>query len=384
MPNQFLNAFSSIAVVLNRGLAYLDRAVHYASGYILYYLFNGLKPQTHTRPCKTRHGRYYSPAVVVTGASEGIGFATALHLANKGYTVFATAPSDTELSKIRQAAAEYSNGDGSTRGGGGEGRGRGALHPAIMDVLSPDSITHCAGHIESVLGGDPDRPLVGVVNNAGYCMISPMELTPEADARRVFELDFWAYISVIRAFLPVIKRNKGRFVNIGSYGGYVNPPLWAPYCALKAAVEGMTRAWRLELLPFGVGMTTVRPGWTRTGGVGPGMETAWAQYWDNLSKGAVGVDSFGRVIRSDGPVQEAEERVYRPMIDKWHKLTSAAMEGAAQPAEAVASTVHDALTDRFLQPYYTVGYDALLGQMARDLTPENIYEYFVAKTFGAL
>lgn len=60
------------------------------------------------------------------------------------------------------------------------------------------------------------------------------------------------------------------------------------------------------------------------------------------------------------------------------------MEGAAQPAEAVASTVHDALTDRFLQPYYTVGYDALLGQMARDLTPENIYEYFVAKTFGAL
>lgn len=71
MPNQFLNAFSSIAVVLNRGLAYLDRAVHYASGYILYYLFNGLKPQTHTRPCKTRHGRYYSPAVVVTGASEG-------------------------------------------------------------------------------------------------------------------------------------------------------------------------------------------------------------------------------------------------------------------------------------------------------------------------
>ncbi|KAL2172839.1 hypothetical protein VTG60DRAFT_17 [Thermothelomyces hinnuleus] len=375
MPNPFLNVFSLIAVVLNRVLAYLDRAVHYASGYILYYLFRGLKPQTHTRPHKTLQGRFYSPAVVVTGASEGIGFATAVHLANKGYTVFATAPSDAELSKIRQAAAEHAD---SNRSNGG------TIHPAIMDVLSPDSIAHCVGHIEDVLGGDPGRPLVGVVNNAGYCMISPMELTPESDVRRIFELDFWAYISVIRAFLPAVKRNKGRFVNVGSYGGYVNPPLWAPYCALKAAVEGMTRAWRLELLPFGVGMTTVRPGWTRTGGVGPKIGTAWDQYWDNLSKGAVGVDSFGRVVRADGPVQEAEERVYRPMIDKWYKLTHAAVEGAAQPAEAVAATVHDALTDRFLQPYYTAGYDALLGQVARDLTPENIHEYMVAKTFGAL
>jgi NAD(P)-dependent dehydrogenase (short-subunit alcohol dehydrogenase family) len=122
-----------------------------------------------------------------------------------------------------------------------------------MDVLSKESIAHCASHIESVLSNDPNRPLVGVVNNAGYCMISPMELTPESDVRRIFELDFWAYISVVKAFLPMIKRNKGRFVNVGSYGGYVNPPLWAPYCALKAAIEGMTRAWRLELMPFGVG-----------------------------------------------------------------------------------------------------------------------------------
>lgn len=61
-----------------------------------------------------------------------------------------------------------------------------------------------------------------------------------------------------------------------------------------------------------------------------------------------------------------------------------AVDGVAEPAEAVATTIHDALTDRFLQPYYTVGYDALLGQMARDLTPESIYEYNMAKAFGCL
>ncbi|KAL2142680.1 hypothetical protein VTI28DRAFT_835 [Corynascus sepedonium] len=375
MSNPILNVFSLFTVVLNRVLAYLDRAVHYASGYILYYVFNGLKPQTHTRPRKTRHGRFYAPAVVVTGASEGIGLATAIHLATKGYTVFATAPDDAEVSKIKSAVGEQTN---RIQANGG------SIHPAVIDVLSPESVLHGVSHVEAILAGDPDRPLVGVVNNAGYCMISPMELTPESDVRRIFELDFWAYVSVVRAFLPLIKRNKGRFINVGSYGGYVNPPLWAPYCALKAALEGMTRAWRLELLPFGVGMTTIRPGWTRTGGVGPKMGAAWDQYWDNVTKGAVGVDSFGRVVRADGPVEEAEEKVYRPMIDKWHKLTHAAVEGAAQPAGAVAATVHDALTDRFLQPYYTAGYDALLGQMARDLTPENVYEYSMAKTFGAL
>lgn len=67
-------------------------------------------------------------------------------------------------------------------------------------------------------------------------------------------------------------------------------------------------------------------------------------------------------------------------FDRYH-LTTAAADGAAQTAEAVAYSIYDAMTDPFLQPYYTVGYDALLGQMARDLTPETIYEASVLKTF---
>lgn len=71
MTNPLLNAFTLLTVALNRILAYVDRGIHYASGYVLYYFFNGLKPQTHTRPHKTQDGRFYSPAVVITGASEG-------------------------------------------------------------------------------------------------------------------------------------------------------------------------------------------------------------------------------------------------------------------------------------------------------------------------
>jgi NAD(P)-dependent dehydrogenase (short-subunit alcohol dehydrogenase family) len=122
-----------------------------------------------------------------------------------------------------------------------------------MDVLSRDSVAQCAEHIETTLQGRADKPLVGVINNAGLCIISPMEFTPDENVRRVFELDLFAYITVVRAFLPMIKLNKGRFINVGSYGEYVNPPLWAPYCGVKAAIEAMTRAWRFELMPFGVG-----------------------------------------------------------------------------------------------------------------------------------
>ncbi|KAK3306899.1 uncharacterized protein B0T15DRAFT_395749 [Chaetomium strumarium] len=247
MPIPILNAFSLLTVALNRILARIDRWVHYVSGYILYLFFRGLKPQTHTRPYKTKDGRFYSPAAVITGASEGIGLATATHLAARGFTVFATAQDDSELSKIK-SVADQSNGTNIAQSGG-------TIHPCLMDVLSHDSISHCASHIESVLAGDRDKPLVGVVNNAGYCMISPMELTPEKDVRRLFELDFWAYVAVIKAFLPLMKQNKGRFINVSSYGAFVNPPMWVPYCAVKAAIDGMTRAWRLELMPFGVGRT---------------------------------------------------------------------------------------------------------------------------------
>jgi hypothetical protein len=65
-------------------------------------------------------------------------------------------------------------------------------------------------------------------------------------------------------------------------------------------------------------MTTVRPGFTRTAGIGPKVQKAWDQYFDSVPKGAVGVDSFGRLVRADGPVLDAEERIYRPMMDKWY------------------------------------------------------------------
>lgn len=147
----------------------------------------------------------------------------------------------------------------------------------------------------------------------------------------------------------------------------------------------------------------------RTDGIGPKIKECWSRYFDAIPHGAAGVDSLGDLIMSDKSITKAEENVYNPMMSKWYgsslqlvptclrassepyrltiathryKLVMAAADGLGEDADAVAQTIHDALTDPFLQPNYTVGYDALLGQMARDLTPESIWELGMAKTFG--
>ncbi|KAF2197736.1 NAD(P)-binding protein [Delitschia confertaspora ATCC 74209] len=401
MVNVLLTAFSNATIPLNRLLAWADFAVHYVSGYFLYFLVGGYEPQFHTRPAL---GKGYSPSVLVTGASQGIGLATSLYLASKGYTVFASVKDEQELQLIKH---EIKSRDLPSNV---------SIRPLIMDVLSSSSIASAVSEVSSAVHGNSKTPFVGVINNAGFCMISPMELTPDKAVRDLFELDFWAYISVVKAFLPIIKEYQGRFINVGSYGGFVNPPMWVPYSAAKAAIEGMTRSWRFELKPFGVGMTSVRPGWTRyvshypnprhhnrlsrnalsfyflsffltltcrTHGIGPKITRAWDGYWNHVKEGYVpaGVDSLGHVVDTDKSCGEREKQVYGPMMSKWQGLVLAAADGAAQTAEAVATTVYDAMTDPFLQPYYTVGYDALIGQTVRDLVPESIYEVGMARLF---
>ncbi|KAK4934249.1 hypothetical protein LTR10_024423 [Elasticomyces elasticus] len=363
--NAVLETFSNFTVLLNRVLAWVDFLVHYISGYLLFLFLGGLRPQYHTRA-----KRGYTPSVIITGASQGIGLATTRHLASKGYNVFATVKDEVELAKLAEDITDDAHKHLAPR-----------IHFVIMNVLDQSSIDAALAAISSTVSKSPNSPLIALINNAGYCMISPMELTPPKALHDIFDLDFFAYVSTIRAFLPLLKQSSGRVINVVSYGAYINPPMWAPYAAIKAGLEAMTRAWRFELIPFGVGMTSIRPGWTRTAGIGPKISTAWRGYSDQIDKGAVGVNSLGEVVRSDYPVGHREKEVYSKIMHKWYNMTMAAAEGAAQPAEAVALTIHDALSDVFLQPYYTVGYDALLGQMVRDLCPESLYELSMIKTF---
>jgi NAD(P)-dependent dehydrogenase (short-subunit alcohol dehydrogenase family) len=154
-------------------------------------------------------------------------------------------------------------------------------------------------------------------------------------------------------------------------------------------VENMTRAWSLETSkPFGVRMTTVRPGWVRTDGIGPKIVAAMAGY--DRAATAIGFDSLGKTMTPEADRLSLKDKEkarvaghgdvgpYEPMMNAWRAMVASETD-LGTPPENVAMTVRDAFSDKWLQPVYTVAYDALLFQAVRDFVPEPVYEWFVGK-----
>jgi NAD(P)-dependent dehydrogenase (short-subunit alcohol dehydrogenase family) len=181
---------------------------------------------------------------------------------------------------------------------------------------------------------------VGVVNVAGFCMVSPLELTARADVTRMIDLDLMAYLDVIRAFFPLLRGNRGRVVNIGSVGGYAAVPGWTVYSGVKAAVENLTRAWAMETVQLGIRMTTVRPGIVASGAIGPKIQHAIDGR--RRDEKAVGYDSLGDVLLPEEGANPAGKAAYQPLMERNAQNLELAKVGGT-PAINVAKTVRDAL-----------------------------------------
>jgi NADP-dependent 3-hydroxy acid dehydrogenase YdfG len=168
-------------------------------------------------------------AVVVTGASTGIGEATATLLCEMGFEVFAGVrkPADGE----RLAA-----------------KGPGRIRPLILDVADGRSIARAAEEVEAAVGA---RGLAGLVNNAGISGGAPLEFTAVDEIRRMFEVNVFGLISTTQAFLPSLRRGRGRLVCMGSISGRMAVPFIAPYSASKAAVQALCHCLRVELVAVG-------------------------------------------------------------------------------------------------------------------------------------
>ncbi|MDZ7966944.1 MAG: SDR family oxidoreductase [Nostoc sp. DedSLP03] len=178
-------------------------------------------------------------AVLITGTSTGVGRAAAILLEKQGYQVFATVRQAKDAESLRQ---EYKSG---------------SLTPILMDVTKAEEIKFAADIVSKSVG---DRGLVGLVNNAGLLVDGPIEYISIDDLKWQFEVNVFGQIAVTQAFLPLIRKAKGRIVNIGSIGGKMTFPFSSALCASKFALESFTDALRMELEPWGIEVILVEPG----------------------------------------------------------------------------------------------------------------------------
>ena len=177
-------------------------------------------------------------AVLLTGANGGIGAATARALADRGLTVFATVRDD--------------------RGSLPAMRG---IQPVQMDVTDPASVAAVAKQLDETLG---DSGLRAVVNNAGVIVQGPLELMPPEELRRQFEINTYGPTFVAQSFLPLIRRGRGRIVNVSAPSAWVPLPFVAPIGASKAALESISTALRTELAAWRIPVVLIEPGASRT------------------------------------------------------------------------------------------------------------------------
>jgi len=178
------------------------------------------------------------PHVLVTGTSSGIGRATALCLAARGYHVYAGVRKPADGAALAEAAA-------------------GELTPLILDVTDPAQIA-AAG--QAIAGHVGDTGLTGLVNNAGIGVFGPLELITIEQFRRQLEINVTGQLAVTQAVLPMLRRARGRIVMIGSIGTRFTPPFIGPLAASKATLVTLTTALRQELAPWDIRVVLVEPG----------------------------------------------------------------------------------------------------------------------------
>jgi NAD(P)-dependent dehydrogenase (short-subunit alcohol dehydrogenase family) len=273
--------------------------------------------------------------VVITGASTGIGAACAIGCARKGMTVFAG---------VRERQA----GD-ALRATGGP-----AIVPLQLDVTDSGSIAQAAGIVAERAG---EAGLAGLVNNAGIAIGSPLEVVSLARLRHQLEVNVIGPIAVTQALLPLLRRARGRIVNIGSIAGRGTIPMMGPYSASKHALEALTDALRLELYPWGIEVSIIEPGAIAT------------PIWNKSLKAAIDAEAL---VSAEGKqlYGEAARRV-REAVDRSARR--------AIPTDAVVRAVLHALTARRPRTRYLVGADAKARAIMAQWLPDRLQDWILKK-----
>ena len=279
-------------------------------------------------------------AVVVTGASSGIGRATALRLVRDGFVVAATVRVLSDADSLRREAGE-------------------SLVPVQMDVTDAASIAS-ATRVTSQELLSRGAELVGLVNNAGIGVSGPLEYMPLDDLRRALEVNVVGQIAVTQAFLPLLRAGHGRVINIGSVGDRIAIPFGGVLNGSKCAFAMMSDSLRMELRPWGIHVVLIEPATIAT----PAVDKTLG-------------DPDGVLHRM---VPDAE-RNYGDMFRAFTKR-AAAREHDGSPPEVVANIISRAMRAKIPRRRYPVGKNAGLLIMLPRLVPDRLLDVLRMRLFG--
>jgi NAD(P)-dependent dehydrogenase (short-subunit alcohol dehydrogenase family) len=169
---------------------------------------------------------------VITGASTGIGKATALFLDELGFKVFAGVRKEPDGEALMRVASDR-------------------LTPILLDVTDADSIAAAVSTVAQATSGK----LFALINNAGLSLNGPLELVPIADMKQLLEVNVLGVLATTKAFTPLLREHRGRLINISSGHGLLAIPDKSVYAASKFALQAVSDSLRLELKPFGISVS---------------------------------------------------------------------------------------------------------------------------------
>lgn len=270
---------------------------------------------------------------LVTGASTGIGRATALRLDRSGWKVFAGVRKEEDADSLRAEGSER-------------------LAPLILDVTDAGQIAAAAERIEGEAAGGLD----GLVNNAGVAVPGPLETVPLEDLRHQLEVNLVAYVAVTQAMLPEIRRAEGRIVFLSSIGGRIAFPFGGPYHASKFATEAIGDVFRQELRPWGLKVSIVEPGSIDT------------PIWERGQRKAEDIEA--RAPKAN--------LLYGAALDKFRQVIEDTAERGIPP-EKVAKVISHALESPRPKSRYLVGLDAKVQARLQPLIPTALFDWIVAR-----
>jgi NAD(P)-dependent dehydrogenase (short-subunit alcohol dehydrogenase family) len=275
--------------------------------------------------------------VLVTGGTGGLGRASAILLAERGYRVFAAGRNAEKLESLSKLVRERKL----------------PLEPLELDVCDAASGERAISDIERRAG-----PVDILVNNAGIAIGAVMEEITSADLHKVFETNFFNPIRLAQRVLPEMRRRRrGRIINMSSISGKVAIPVMGSYASSKHALEAASDAMRLELYPFGIHVVLIEPGYIHTG----------------MNRTASELSS----AYTEGAERSPYGGIYQGFLDEWEKTRKTSRY---QP-EDCARVVLRAVEDQPPKARYAVTRRAKIGIFAKRLLSDRALDNQFKKKF---